>query len=298
MTFAQLQYLLEIHRTGSVTQAAKNLYVSQSSVSLALSALEKELGFPIFIRSKKGLVPTEKGVHAIHHAASICESQRQMATPPHGNYTNIRVNSIPMPPTQRAFFRLVEENRDRRDISFAMRRATDALNALKYFDLDLSISVTLTPHLLSRESGIREQGLESIQLCKFPGAIKLGKGHRLFHAESVSLADLEDDLFLDSSASSVSRALLSAGIMSIDPKRRIIAGGQPILSDQLIASGFAYSTGFYMPSLANVNPDIRYIPQKNMEYAVLAVYNPQRPMLPEISRYLDLTREEFHLEGL
>jgi DNA-binding transcriptional LysR family regulator len=56
---------LEIHRTGSVTQAAKNLFVTQSSVSIALSALEKELGFPIFIRSKKGLTPTPRGATII-----------------------------------------------------------------------------------------------------------------------------------------------------------------------------------------------------------------------------------------
>ena len=42
MTFPQLQYLLEIHRAGSITQAAKNLFVAQSSVSVALSAIETQ----------------------------------------------------------------------------------------------------------------------------------------------------------------------------------------------------------------------------------------------------------------
>ncbi len=298
MTFPQLQYLLEIHRTGSVTQAAKNLYVSQSSVSIALSALEKELGFPIFTRSKKGLTPTERGVNVIRQAASICESQRQMTAPIQETLTRVRVSCIPMPPTQRAFFRLVQEYKDRRDISFSMLAGDDSLTPLKYFNLELSMKVVLNPHLLSQKSFIREQGLESIQLCKFSGAIKLGRGHRLFHAESISLTDLEDDLFLDSPTNSVSRALLTGGIMSIDPKRRIITSRHNLLSDQLIASGLGYSTGFYLPSLINANPDIRYFPLKNLEYTVLAIYNPQRPMLPEISRYLELTREEFKLESV
>lgn len=298
MTFAQLQYLLEIHRTGSVTQAAKNLYVSQSSVSLSLSALEKELGFSIFVRSKKGLSPTEKGIHVIRHASDICESQRQMITPIQQSHTNVRISCIPMPPTQKAFFRLVVENKDRRDISFSMTQDSDSLTDLKFFNLDLIFEVVLTPHLLSRDSSIRKHGLDSIKICKFPGAIKLGKGHRLFHAQNISLAELEDDLFLDSASAAISRALLTAGIMSIDPKRSIIASRQSLLTDQLIISGLAYSTGFCLPSLENANPDIRYIPLENLEYTVLAIYNPQRPMLPEVSRYLELVREEFKLEGL
>ena len=35
MTFPQLQYLLEIYRTGSVTKAAQSLIETQSSVSIA-----------------------------------------------------------------------------------------------------------------------------------------------------------------------------------------------------------------------------------------------------------------------
>ena len=81
MTFPQLQYLLEIHRAGSITQAAKNLFVSQSSVSVALNAIETELGFPVFIRNRKGLVPTPQGVEAIAHAKRIVESYQLMTTP-------------------------------------------------------------------------------------------------------------------------------------------------------------------------------------------------------------------------
>ena len=61
MTFQQLQYVLEVYRAGSVSQAAKNLFVGQSSVSLSISNLEKELGYPVFIRSTSGVVLTPRG---------------------------------------------------------------------------------------------------------------------------------------------------------------------------------------------------------------------------------------------
>lgn len=43
MTFQQLQYFLEVHRIGSVTKAAKNLFVSYPSVSVAIANIEKDL---------------------------------------------------------------------------------------------------------------------------------------------------------------------------------------------------------------------------------------------------------------
>ena len=36
MTFQQLQYLLEVHKAGSFSQAAKNLYITQSAISNAI----------------------------------------------------------------------------------------------------------------------------------------------------------------------------------------------------------------------------------------------------------------------
>ena len=46
MTIQQLQYVLEISRTGSVSKAAKTLYLSQPNLSNAIKNLENELGIP------------------------------------------------------------------------------------------------------------------------------------------------------------------------------------------------------------------------------------------------------------
>ena len=60
MTIQQLTYLLEVYKAGSFSVAAKNLFITQSAISNAVIALEKEIDSPIFIRSKKGLVPTNR----------------------------------------------------------------------------------------------------------------------------------------------------------------------------------------------------------------------------------------------
>ena len=52
MTTAEIQAFLAIHRTGSISQAAEQLYISQSSLSSRLHTLEQELGCKLFVRGR------------------------------------------------------------------------------------------------------------------------------------------------------------------------------------------------------------------------------------------------------
>ena len=50
-----------IYETGTMSRAAKQLYVSQPGVGLHLNALEAYTGFPLFERTARRMIPTEKG---------------------------------------------------------------------------------------------------------------------------------------------------------------------------------------------------------------------------------------------
>ena len=295
MTFPQLQYLLEIHRTGSVTQAAKNLFVTQSSVSIALSALEKELGYPIFIRSKKGLTPTAKGAVVIEHATHICESHRLMTAPEEQSCTNLRISGNAFPLSQNAFLRLVKENRDRRDIYFSFTSGDKNHEKLKNFNLELAISMTLAPHYLSQLENISKNGLESQLVATLPGCIRLGKGHRLFEADHVTLEDLKNDLLLDTPSRSVSNSLLTAGILRIEPEHRISSMHHGVRK-QLLQEGLAYEINYFLPK--QTDPDYRTFPLEGLNFKIHAITNPLRPAIPELDRFLELLKEEIHLAGL
>ncbi len=294
MTFPQLQYLLEIHRTGSVTQAAKNLFVTQSSVSIALSALEKELGFPIFIRSKKGLTPTPRGATIIEHATHICESHQLMLTTDEQSCTNLRISGNAFPPSQAAFIRLVKENRDRRDIYFSFTSGEGSFEKIKNFNQELGISMTLSPHYLSKLQTIESFGLESRLLATLPGCIRLGKGHRLFESEHVTLEDLKNDLLLDTPTASVSNSLLTAGVLRILPQHRIASMHYGVRK-QLIREGLAYEINYCLPGLSD--PEHRYFPLEGLNFKIHAITNPQRPPIPELDRFLVLLDEEIRLAG-
>lgn len=48
-------------RAGSISQAARNLYLSQPAVTQAIKLLEKELGGPLFFRNARGVLLTQEG---------------------------------------------------------------------------------------------------------------------------------------------------------------------------------------------------------------------------------------------
>lgn len=50
MDYTQLLYFKTVAKLGNVTEASKELYVTQPNISRAISRLEKELGVRIFDR--------------------------------------------------------------------------------------------------------------------------------------------------------------------------------------------------------------------------------------------------------
>ena len=61
MTLAQLQSFVLVARHGSVKAAAAELEVTEPAVSVAVSALRKELGDDLFVRSGRGIALTAGG---------------------------------------------------------------------------------------------------------------------------------------------------------------------------------------------------------------------------------------------
>ena len=80
MTLTQFRYVLEIAKTGSVNQAASNLFTAQSVLSNSLKTLEAELGEKIFYRTTKGMSPTPFGQNFIAFITPIQLHMEQLDT--------------------------------------------------------------------------------------------------------------------------------------------------------------------------------------------------------------------------
>ena len=72
------KYAYEVYKKESFTKAAESLYISQPSLSVAISRLEKQLGFNIFDRSSIPLSLTAEGRIYIESIEEIMESESNM----------------------------------------------------------------------------------------------------------------------------------------------------------------------------------------------------------------------------
>ena len=60
MRMNRLQALRAVMETGSVTEASRRIHRTQPQISRLISALEAEVGFTLFLRQGRGLVPTHE----------------------------------------------------------------------------------------------------------------------------------------------------------------------------------------------------------------------------------------------
>ncbi len=73
MTLQQLKQIITIAECGSMNEAAKQLFVTQPSLSGMLKEVEKELGVTLFIRSNRGITPTPDGSEFLIYARQVAE---------------------------------------------------------------------------------------------------------------------------------------------------------------------------------------------------------------------------------
>ena len=76
MTLQQLIYVVTVADETSMNRAAQRLYLAQSSLSAGIHSLEEELGFSLFRRSNRGVVPTPEGEEFLAYARQIVSQYR------------------------------------------------------------------------------------------------------------------------------------------------------------------------------------------------------------------------------
>ena len=78
MRIEQIQYVVTVHRYQSISQAAEALFVTQPSLSRAITALEKELGILLFHRTYQGVTLTPVGEKLLPHFEAMLKEAKQI----------------------------------------------------------------------------------------------------------------------------------------------------------------------------------------------------------------------------
>lgn len=82
LDLSALRVLVTVHKAGSLTAAAQELGLSQSTVSYTIGRLRKTFGDELFVRAGRGLLPTERCEEIALEAKRLLRDFGRLASPP------------------------------------------------------------------------------------------------------------------------------------------------------------------------------------------------------------------------
>lgn len=77
MLLAHVESFLEVARRGNLSRAAEAIFVSQPALTARLHALERELGEPLFVRTRRGMRLTDAGRAFLPYAERAVRALRE-----------------------------------------------------------------------------------------------------------------------------------------------------------------------------------------------------------------------------
>lgn len=94
MEFRQIRYFVGVCEAGSLLKASARLHIAQPALGQQMADLEHELGAKLFVRTSRGMVPTDAGRHFLEHAKVVLadvdrarSSVRELSDTPQGEVT-------------------------------------------------------------------------------------------------------------------------------------------------------------------------------------------------------------------
>lgn len=197
MKAEQFFYAIEIADTGSFSQAARNLYVSQPNLSHAVKQLEQALGFPLFVRSASGVVPTAEGNAVIDRFRTIKREYDQVMqlaqTPARPPRLSLRIATLNSSRTAPVFSEIIRRRIDS-PVSFSFLNYSyldDLLPLVETCQVDFAVIGTVSTHLKNALRKFSDRSIEYHPIADHPICAVVGPRNPLYTREgAVSLEEL------------------------------------------------------------------------------------------------------------
>jgi DNA-binding transcriptional LysR family regulator len=188
----QIQYFLSVVETGSFSAAADDLYISQSSLSKQIIALEKDLDVELFDRSKRKISLTDAGKMFHKHALAFNEIYKSMlmdlgefrkTTP------SLSIAAIPVIAQYGITLYVAQFKNAYPHINFSLeeREASTVLPALSQHKYDLAFV---------RDYGIDTDQYSILEVVKDKLMVAVSRSHPLADRNSLSLSELSEENFI------------------------------------------------------------------------------------------------------
>lgn len=215
MNLTHLRYMVEVERHGSITKAAAALYMGQPNLSKAIKEMELEVGIPIFKRSAKGVVPTEKGQEFLQYAKAIIVQMDKMEEL-YKEDSESRLDFQLMLPRASyityAFTRFMNKlpATESADIKFKETNSLEAINAVVECDCNMAIIRYALPQEDFFTSLLAEKNLKTREVWTYDYVVLMSERSSLAECDSITESRLEEQIEVlhgDNSVPNVSAAL-------------------------------------------------------------------------------------------
>ena len=188
MEMKQIEYFLKLAETGNYLAAAEALFISQSSLSKQILALENELGFQLFDRSKRKIAITPAGAVFLRHAQEINQAYQAMLveTKPYKTTSALSIIAIPVIAQYGITAYVAQFQRAYPNIQLNLeeREASAILPALNSHQCDLAFV---------RDNYLDRDRYAVLEVACDKMLVVLSNKHRLAERESLALAELSNE---------------------------------------------------------------------------------------------------------
>lgn len=195
MTLQQLRYIIKIADCGSMNEAAKQLFMSQPSLSLTVKELEAEIGIDVFLRTNRGITITPKGEEFLGYARQITQQYDLIEN--RFIYKHVKkVFSVSMQHYTFAVKAFVETVKavgmDEFEFSVYETKTGEVIDNVRNFKSELGVIYLNDFNKKALTKILSENSLEFTELFTCDTYVYLWAGHPLADKKQITMKMLED----------------------------------------------------------------------------------------------------------
>lgn len=294
MTLQQLKYIITIVNSGSISEAAKQLFISQPSLSNAVKELEHELGIEIFNRSSKGISLSADGNEFLSYARQVVEQadlleQRYLGKKPSKQLCSISTQHYAFAVS--AFVNLIAAfDSDEYEFTLRETRTFEIIEDVKNFRSEIGILYLSEFNEKVIRKLLKENHLNFHLLFEADPHVFISSAHPLAGKSHVTIEDLEDYPFLAFEQGEYNSFYFSEEILSTIPRKKVIhVSDRATLFNLLLGlNGYTICTGILNSDLNGGN-NIVAVPLKTEETMRVGwIENPKMRLSTFAKEYIEM----------
>ena len=249
MTLQQLKYVTTIANIGSISEAAKRLFVSQPSLTKAIKELEKEMGITIFDRTNKGITVSKEGERFLGYARQVLEQAallEEQYKSQSGGKKQFSVSTQHYSFAVNAFVELLKgAGIDQYDVSLRETQTYEIIDDVAHMKSEIGLLYYNDFNRPVLEKLIHTNELTFTELFTAHPHIFIGKNHPLSNKKVVSMDELEEYPYISFEQGDHNSFYFSEEIFStvVRPKHIRVRDRASLFSLLLGLDGYTVSSG-------------------------------------------------------